>query len=100
VSNPVFQAMLTGLLSNVKGVKMLYRASRDSFKAEAFRRMCGDKGSTMTVVLSNEQRMIFGGYTDIPWNSNPPASWEGIQGNHNSFIFKYTGDKLYKMPHK
>ena len=48
---------------------MLYRASRDSFKSDAFRRMCGDKGSTMTLVLSNEQRMIFGGYTDIPWES-------------------------------
>jgi len=47
---------------------MLYRASRDSFKSDAFRRMCGDKGSTMTLVLSNEQRMIFGGYTDIPWS--------------------------------
>jgi hypothetical protein len=75
VSNPVLQAMLTGLLSNVKGVRMLYRASRDSFKSEAFRRMCGNKGCTLTLVLSNEQRMIFGGYTDIPWNPNPPASW-------------------------
>jgi hypothetical protein len=57
---------------------MLYRASRDSFKSDAFRRMCGDKGSTMTLVLSNEQRMIFGGYTDIPWSLNPPATWEGV----------------------
>jgi|APCry1669189768_1035252.scaffolds.fasta_scaffold49040_1 hypothetical protein len=44
--------------------------------------------------------MIFGGYTDIPWSSNPKATWEGVQGNHNSFIFKYAADRLWKMPHK
>lgn len=50
VTNPILKAIINGLLMNVKGVKMLYRASRDSFKSEAFRRMCGNKGCTLTLV--------------------------------------------------
>ena len=47
---------------------MLYRGSRDGFKSEVFRKLCGAKGATLTLVKSNETKMIFGGYTDIPWS--------------------------------
>ena len=65
----------------------MYRGTRDGFKSESFRKLCGKRGSTLTIAKSGTN--IFGGFTDIPWSIEFPLN-EGIQmrGEHNSYIFK------------
>jgi uncharacterized protein YjbI with pentapeptide repeats len=48
-------------------LELLYRASRDGFKARDFHRLCDNKGATVTVIRSNEG-YVFGGYADQSWN--------------------------------
>ena len=50
----------------VKKFKLLYRGSRNGFKALDFHRCCDNQGCTFTIIKS-EMGKIFGGYTDIPW---------------------------------
>ena len=54
--------------------KLLYRASRDGWKAKDFHRLCDGKGATLVAVRSTDG-YVFGGYTDI--------SLDGT-GNHRS----------------
>jgi hypothetical protein len=83
-----------------KTPKLLYRASRDGWCASDFRRMCDEKGQTMTVVKSSGG-YIFGGYSDVSWgvcakNYNHTYS-------ANSFLFSlkdHAGVGPVKMPTK
>ncbi|KAL9951575.1 hypothetical protein ACROYT_G044259 [Oculina patagonica] len=49
--------------------KLLYRASRDGWKASNFHSCCDNKGPTVTVVKSTG-KYIFGGYTEQPWDGS------------------------------
>ena len=46
--------------------KLVYRASRDGFRADDFHSKCDDKYFTLTVVKTTNST-IFGGYTIDPW---------------------------------
>ena len=60
--------MLNGWLSLQEGKwKLLFRGSRDGFQAETFHSKCDNKGPTVTIVKSGNN--IFGGFTEISWNS-------------------------------
>jgi len=47
--------------------RLLFRASRDGFAAEAFHSKCDKKGPTVTIVKSGS--FIFGGFTEAAWKS-------------------------------
>eukprot|EP00668_Euglena_longa_P000364 GGOE01000467.1.p1 GENE.GGOE01000467.1~~GGOE01000467.1.p1 ORF type:complete len:545 (-),score=64.97 GGOE01000467.1:363-1997(-) len=49
-------------------LELLYRASRDGWRACRFHSLCDNQGPTVTVIRSAEG-YIFGGYLDQPWNS-------------------------------
>ena len=51
-----------------KGLQLLYRGSRDSFKTNAFCDLCGEKGETLTIIKTKEFNQILGGYTNISWS--------------------------------
>lgn len=57
---------IKNLLNYNVELKLIYRASKDSFNAGVFHQKCDDKGETLTVAKSQFNK-IFGGYTDIPW---------------------------------
>ena len=60
--------ILSGMLPYKTGNwRLLYRASRDGFKAESFHLKCDYKGPTVTVVKSGN--FIFGGFTEAAWRS-------------------------------
>jgi hypothetical protein len=42
---------------------LLYRGSRDGFKSQTFRNLCGNIGYTLTIIESKENQ-IFGGYAE------------------------------------
>ena len=76
---------------------LLYRASRDGDSSKVFHDKCDNKGRTLTLVHT-EDDWIFGGYTDLLWESGPkPDSW-CYKTSKNTFIFslnlkmKYPGD--------
>jgi hypothetical protein len=62
-------------------LKLLYRASRDGFKAADFHRLCDNKGATVTVIRSNEG-YVFGGYVDQSWRSS-----SGYVASSSAFLF-------------
>jgi hypothetical protein len=51
-----------------KHFKVLWRGSRDGFKAKAFHRRCDDHANTLTVILDTKGN-IFGGFTPVEWES-------------------------------
>ena len=56
------------LPADLKGEwRLLFRASRDGFAAEAFHAKCDNKGPTVTIAKSGEY--IFGGFTEASWTS-------------------------------
>ena len=71
---------------------MIYRGTRDGFKAKDFHGKCDNKGATLIIVKSEESRSriqrIFGAYTDIQWTSD-----NGYKAGHgNSFLFVLRDD--------
>ena len=54
------------MIDYAKGLKLLYRGSKDGFLSKNFTCLCGDQGATLSIIQSNNR--IFGGFTDIPWN--------------------------------
>ena len=76
----------------LKEIKLLYRGSRDGFKAVNFHEKCNNKGETLVIIKSNDD-YIFGGYTEINWDN---TTWNGKvgeknnarrDGNGNEFVF-------------
>ena len=77
---------------NLNNIRLLYRGSRDGFKAQNFHDRCNNKGETLVIIKSNTD-YIFGGYTEINWDN---TKWNGKvgeqnnarrQGNGNEFVF-------------
>ena len=65
---------------NLENISLLYRGSRDGFKASDFHRLCDNKGETLVIIKSTDN-YIFGGYTSINWES---TEWNGQCGEKNN----------------
>lgn len=77
-----------------KDIRLVYRASRDGFKAVDFHRCCDNKGPTLLLGKTSENR-VFGAYTDIPWTS--PDVGAKQQGQGTSFLFNFDGNKRIQV---
>jgi hypothetical protein len=55
-----------------KSFRLLYRGSRDGFRAADFHGKCDGHGNTLTVIL-DRNRYVFGGYTPLEWESRERA---------------------------
>ncbi len=76
-------------------LELLYRASRDGWRATDFHLKCDNQGATVTVIKSTGG-YVFGGYADLPW-----ASSGQYRSSSNAFLFalKYpSGVAPVKMP--
>ena len=60
---------------------MRYRASKDGFASEDFHRECDYALKTLTIIKSSNGN-IFGGYTDIAWDSS-----NGWHSDQNAFLY-------------
>ena len=82
---------------------MIYRGSKDGFKAEDFHRSCDGKGKTVALIKTKARRKYShekwikrkirtsGFYTDINWTSD-----RGFKsGSGNSFIFVLNKEKEF-----
>jgi hypothetical protein len=61
---------------------LLYRGTRDGFRARKFHEKCDGKSSTLTIIKAKSSGFIFGGYTDAEWQSSG-----GDKSDPNAFIF-------------
>ncbi|CAG8685629.1 6324_t:CDS:1, partial [Acaulospora colombiana] len=85
--------------------KLLYRASRDGFKACDFHRLCDDKGATVFIAKCQGPDELIGGYNPFSWKSyslrsqNTGRSWGDTA---ESFLFSFDGLNLnnivYPLP--
>ncbi|XP_046567357.1 interferon-induced protein 44-like [Haliotis rubra] len=73
-----YKSILSKWLGGRKEYTLLYQATRDGCSAEAFHRMCNDKGPTVTL-LYNTAGNVFGGYIAVPWQNTPIT----CSGGHN-----------------
>lgn len=61
--------LLKGWLSKtVSNGKLLYRSTRDGFKASQFHALVDGKGPTISIVKSTKN-FVAGGYTSVSWDS-------------------------------
>ena len=51
---------------NISNIKMIYQATKHGDKCEDFKKYCNNKGSTLTVIKSQNDE-IFGGFTKCNW---------------------------------
>ena len=65
---------------NIENIVLIYRGSRDGFQAKTFHEKCDYKGETLTIIESTDG-YIFGGYTEINWDS---TVWNGRIGEKNN----------------
>jgi hypothetical protein len=63
--------------------KLLYRGSRDGFKASNFHGECDNQSNTLTLIETTKG-FIFGGFTPIPWDS---SSGYKADNSQKSFLF-------------
>ncbi len=67
------------------------RGSVDGYKGQTFLNKCKNKGKTITIVKTDDEK-AFGLYTDI--NFDGSGSW--IDGNKNSYLFAFLDNKVIK----
>ena len=71
------------MIGPYKKFKLIYKGSRDGFNVKDFNSKCDYVGETVSIIQTTQDR-VFGGYTNIPWNSSV-SRWVKDQGR--SFIF-------------
>ncbi|CAF1319161.1 unnamed protein product [Didymodactylos carnosus] len=64
---------------------LIYKATRHGFSATDFHRQCDEQGPTMTIIQSNEEGYLFGGYTAVPWTSQTHS-----RKDTTAFLFSLT----------
>ena len=65
---------------------LLYRGTRDSFSAKSFHFKCNGKTPTLTIYQVKESNFIFGGYTNVKWDSS-----NEFKSDPNAYIFTING---------
>jgi len=84
------------LKRDILDLELIYRASRDGFAAKSFNSRCDNKGKTISIIKS-EHNQIFGGYTDISFNSTVNNY---IPGNGNTFVFSLSKNTMHECYRK
>jgi hypothetical protein len=78
-----YRAMLNEWLGIDAQYKLLYKCNDGSFSSTKFHHLCDNKGSTVTVIKT-DNGSIFGGYSPIPWQSIG-----GFADHDSSFLFSF-----------
>ena len=92
-----FSTLLTNKLPNISNceIRLLYRASKNEYLASKFHDLCDGHGPTI-IIIKNNFKNIFGGYTNIPWGGD--GNFHHDKGE--SFLFGFKdggGSKIYDL---
>ena len=74
---------------------LLYKGSRDGFKASKFHSLCDNKGPTITIIKSHLKK-IFGGFINNSWNSKNSNTYHAYC-KKSSFLFSLDRKEKYKL---
>ncbi|EFC45726.1 predicted protein [Naegleria gruberi] len=90
------ERLATEILNGIptpNGLKLIFKASRDGFSAQAFHSKCDNKGSTVVIVKA-KTGAVFGGYTSISWTSTTGAFFP----DKSAFLFSLvSADKVERF---
>jgi hypothetical protein len=67
-------------------LKLIYRATVNGFSSHDFHRCCDGISKTLTIIKVKDTPFIFGGYTDIEWESTNNAYYKWKQ-DKKAFLF-------------
>ena len=93
--------------SGYKGIKLIYRLSKNGAKSSDFHNKCDNQGETL-ILYENEKGNIFGGFTPIPWtcdgqyHNDPNCFIFTLTNIHNTKPTKFPlkkGEKKYAFEH-
>jgi hypothetical protein len=73
--------------------ELLWKGSRDGFKAATFHTKCNNQGPTLTVIKSQHDK-VFGGFTSESWGFAGTSSKS--QGKQDSTAFIYSLTRMEK----
>ena len=72
---------------NITKYELLFRATKDGFRAIDFHNKCDGENNTITFVKTSNGRR-FGGFTEYPWNNNNKIG-------EKEFTFSLDNEKIY-----
>ncbi len=78
------QRLLRSLISFDQKFSLLWRGSRDGFRAITFHKLCDGKPNTLTLIKSRTN-YTFGGFTSVPWSKK-----RGYKADSQAFLFTLT----------
>ena len=85
LANTQYSVLLTNWIGKpFAKFDLIYKATRDGFKAADFHRCCDQKGFMVSIIRS-EHGHVFGAYTELHWESS--SSWKN---DPNAFLFSLT----------
>ena len=64
-------AALQSFLGAARPPKLIYRGSRDGFKASDWFRLCGGKSNLLTIIRAKGNGFVFGAFTPFQWPLEP-----------------------------
>jgi len=71
---------------------LLYKSSRDGFKAQTFHQMCESRSPTIIFIKSQTYGRIFGGYTEQTWDHTGY-----FKNDEEAFLFSLTYNEKYPL---
>ena len=77
------------LKKNIKGYKLLFKASINGYRVKDFHSICDGKSYTVTLVKTNIGRR-FGGFTDQSWDQS-----NSYKSGSNGFLFSLDFKEIY-----
>lgn len=92
------KTLFNQLFSKEKKWSLIYKGTRDGFSSDDFHRACNNRGATLTLIQTRNRlcmknrRIVFGGYTEIPWSSK-----HGFHHDSQAFLFLFNQEKLTRF---
>ena len=87
--NFIESAIKKTLGKKVKFYNLIYRGSRNGFRAEDFHEKCDEKKNTIVVVQARNGRR-FGGFTEAKWDKS-----NGYKSSSTGFLFSLDNKEVY-----
>ena len=78
-----------------KEARLLYRGSRDGYKASDFHSKCDGRKNQLTLIQADSGR-IFGGYQSKPRISPPVGDWKSSD-DKSAFIFSVSDERKFPV---
>ena len=87
--NFIESAVRKALGKNIKYYKLIFRASRNGYRAENFHENCDGKNNTIVFIQARNGRR-FGGFTEAKWDKS-----NGYKSGEHGFLFSLDNKEIY-----